>query len=206
LLGTEGLSRILTSAGYRVTGRAADADALVALAIAKDADVVLIDSSLVVADESVIRRLLDGHERVVAVLVDEGQPESFVMQIMMGGATGCLSFDDPPDQFLAALELLVKGAIVVTPACTRRLFSERSPEQTVARTGQLSGREVEVARLIARGASNSEIAGELSISEHTVKIHVGNILTKLNLRNRQQVAAYVAHYGLLKDISLDPKP
>ena len=206
-LASEGLARILSSGGYRVSGRGIEAEGIVDLVAADSPEVVFVDSTFLTPDVSLVKRLVDGRELAVVVLIGESVPETMVTEWFAAGARGCLSFDDDPLQFLSALELLLHGAMVVSPACTRHVFRPLSVSPAGTPEIQLSGREVQVASLIGQGATNEEIAQQLSISVHTVKIHVGSILTKLNLRNRHQVAAYVAHYGLLSDIRLqDPKP
>jgi two-component system, NarL family, response regulator EvgA len=100
VLGTEGLARVLTSAGYRVVWRVANGDAVVDAALADDFDVVVLDSTLVDDEMSVIARLREGHERTLVLLVGETQPDTFVIRALMAGASGCVSFDDPRSSFL----------------------------------------------------------------------------------------------------------
>ncbi len=204
-LAAEGLARILSSGGYRISGRAEDAEGIVELALSAMPEVVFLDSSLVTPDAALVKKLVDGRELLVVLMIGESRPEALVMDAMAAGARGCVSFDDSSHQFLSALELMVQGALVVTPACTKLVFKEPHTRADPAGVLHLSGREVQVATLIGRGSTNEEISDELSISVHTVKIHVGSILTKLNLRNRHQIAAYVAHFGLLNDIQLQDR-
>jgi DNA-binding NarL/FixJ family response regulator len=205
-LAAQGLTNVLSSAGYRVAGHASTVDALLKMTESLSPEVVLVDSSLVDSDMNLVKQLVEGRELVVAMLIGESRPELLVSDAMEAGVRGCLSFDDPPLQFVAALELLVQGAVVITPACTRFVFRRLQMPSGGIPPAQLSPREAQVALLVGRGATNEEISNELSISIHTVKIHVGSILTKLNLRNRHQIAAYVAHYGLLRDIEVNDKP
>jgi two-component system nitrate/nitrite response regulator NarL len=74
-------------------------------------------------------------------------------------------------------------------------------DQALKSKDDISGREQEVLQLVCEGATNREIAERLIVSEHTVKVHLRNILNKLNLRNRQQVAAYAVHEGLVTDLN-----
>jgi DNA-binding NarL/FixJ family response regulator len=111
------------------------------------------------------------------------------------GAAGCLSVNLSSGDFLLSLRMLAHGDILVShemvPAVTSPAERPARPEDS------LTARELEVLQALGRGATNQEIAEELFISPHTVKIHVRRILTKMEFRNRQQAAAYAAAEGLI---------
>src|SRR2546422_2092565 len=116
---------------------------------------------------------------------------------MRAGASGFPLKAAPGAQLVAGVRLVARGEALLAPAITGRLIEEfvrRPPAGTAvpAGLGELSDRELEVLRLVARGLSNAEIASELFVSEATVKTHVGHVLQKLRLRDRVQavIAAY----------------
>jgi DNA-binding NarL/FixJ family response regulator len=122
--------------------------------------------------------------------------DEHVYAALRAGASGFLLKDAPPEELAAAVRLIADGEALLAPSVTRRVIEEfarvsRDPDAHPA-LGDLTDREVGVLRLVARGLSNSEIAQDLTIGETTVKTHVGNILMKLDVRDRAQavVAAY----------------
>jgi DNA-binding NarL/FixJ family response regulator len=128
--------------------------------------------------------------------------DEYVFDALAAGASGFLLKDAPPEQLIAAIQVVAGGDALLAPSITRRLIEEfvrRSP----ARPGpppQLTGltaRELEVLRLLARGLSNAEIAAELVLGEATIKTHVGNLLTKLGLRDRVQAVVLAYESGLI---------
>ncbi len=191
-LQAEALARILVGAGHRVVARVSRADAIEPLVARSTPDIVLVHNSLLGPDLSLLSRLVDAYGLTTAIMVCENLAESAVLDFIVAGARGCLSCNDTPADFLAALDFLTSGATVVSPGCNRLLTGGRHLRSRVDGATDLTVREAQVAALIARGFNNREIAGELAISDHTVKIHVGSILNKLNLRNRHQIAAYIA--------------
>jgi DNA-binding NarL/FixJ family response regulator len=141
----------------------------------------------IVADDSVPTRVL---------VVTTFDTDEHVYAALRAGASGFLLKDAPPEELAAAVRLVAGGEGLLAPSVTRRVIQEfarvsRDPAARVALAG-LTERELGVLRLVARGLSNSEIAQELTIGETTVKTHVGNILMKLDVRDRAQavVAAY----------------
>jgi len=101
--------------------------------------------------------------------------------------------------------MLAPGDIVVSQEMADGIRAELA-DQTSKSKDDVSGREREVLQLVCQGATNREIAKRLIVSEHTVKVHLRNILNKLNLRNRQQVAAYAVQEVLVTDIKSDDSP
>jgi DNA-binding NarL/FixJ family response regulator len=99
-----------------------------------------------------------------------------------------------------ALRMLAKGDIIVSQEMANGVKVELAADQTLKNKDDISGREREVLQLVCQGATNREIAESLIVSEHTVKVHLRHILNKLNLRNRQQVAAYAVQEGLVTDL------
>jgi DNA-binding NarL/FixJ family response regulator len=109
--------------------------------------------------------------------------------------------DEPPEQLLAAIRTVAAGDALLSPAVTKRVIEQftRIPRPTPPRELEdLSERERDVFRLIARGLSNGEIASELFISETTVKTHVTHILAKLGLRDRVQAVVLAYQSGLFE--------
>ncbi|GAA0444613.1 DNA-binding response regulator [Acrocarpospora corrugata] len=130
--------------------------------------------------------------------------DEYIVEALRAGASGFLLKDVPPDELLQAIRVVAAGDAIVAPSVTRRLldrFASHLPtahqQSTPARLDRLTERELEVLRLIAKGLSNAEIARELVVSETTVKTHVGNVLTKLALRDRVQAVVLAYETGLI---------
>jgi DNA-binding NarL/FixJ family response regulator len=130
--------------------------------------------------------------------------DEYIVEALRSGASGFLLKDVPPDELVQAIRVVAAGDAIVSPSVTRRLldrFAARLPsayeETTPARLDRLTERELEVLRLIAKGMSNAEIAAKLVVSETTVKTHVGNVLTKLGLRDRVQAVVLAYETGLI---------
>ena len=135
----------------------------------------------------------------IAVLTDNREKKPFLTALQLG-ARGYLAKDVSFEDLLTSINLIVRGEIVISPSFSKKflitlLQSGKKPGEPNDKPA-LSERESEVLRLVAGGATNKEIAEELFITENTVKVHLKNILEKLQLRNRQQLAAYAVQYGL----------
>ena len=110
--------------------------------------------------------------------------------------------DDPPEQLIAAIRTVAAGDALLSPAVTTRVIQQFTRIPASPRhpgLEELSARELDVLRLIARGLSNAEIGQELFISETTVKTHVTHILQKLGLRDRVQAVVLVYQAGLFEE-------
>jgi DNA-binding NarL/FixJ family response regulator len=128
--------------------------------------------------------------------------DDYVYEALRAGASGFLLKDAPADQLISAVRTLAAGDALIDPSITRRLISRfalaaRGPESVPPSLEQLTPRELEVLRLVARGLSNVEIARELVIEENTVKTHVSRILMKLDLRDRVQVVVLAYESGFV---------
>jgi DNA-binding NarL/FixJ family response regulator len=127
--------------------------------------------------------------------------DEYVYEALSAGASGFLLKDASGGDLIAAVRVVAGGDALLAPSVTRRLIGdfarrrrhERPSPQILA---TLTPRELDVLRLVARGLSNAEIAGELTLAEQTVKTHVGNMLTKLGLRDRTQAVVYAYENGL----------
>jgi DNA-binding NarL/FixJ family response regulator len=155
------------------------------------------------------RRLVGGpgqttERRVHVLILTTFDLDEYVVEALRAGASGFLLKDVPAEDLLAAIRTVGAGDAVVAPRVMRRLldrFASRLPgpeEPLPATLSTLTEREREVLRLIARGLSNAEIAGELVVSETTVKTHVGHVLTKLGLRDRVQAVVLAYETGLVR--------
>jgi DNA-binding NarL/FixJ family response regulator len=131
----------------------------------------------------------------IVVLTPFDQNE-YIYRALRAGAAGFLLKDAPSSRLIAAVRAAATGDSLIEPSITKRLverFAEPAPSTAIpVRLSQLTDRELEVLRLIARGMSNAEIASEMVVAETTVKTHVARILTKLEVRDRVQ--AVVASY------------
>jgi DNA-binding NarL/FixJ family response regulator len=166
-----------------------------------DPTVVLMDIRMPDLDglEATRRILADDHSARILILTTFDLDE-YVYEALRAGASGFVLKDDPPEQLLAAIRTVAAGDALLSPTITRRVIKEftRLPRPTAPKKlDELSGRELEVFRLIAQGQSNAEIGQELFIEESTVKTHVTHILQKLVLRDRVHVVLLAHQTGLL---------
>src|SRR6478752_4297714 len=132
--------------------------------------------------------------------------DEYVYESLRAGASGFLLKDVPADQLVAGIRVVAEGEALLAPSVTKRLISDFSAaraakameENPPAGLDELTTREMEVFKLIARGMSNHEIATELVVSETTVKTHVARILMKLGLRDRVQAVVLAYESGLVQ--------
>ena len=169
-------------------------------------DVVLIESEIPERDS--INITSDIHEILpkvkVAVLTNSENQEHLAASIK-AGAMGYLSKSIQVGDLVKSIDLIKKGQVIISPPLAAKLASKLTPRKTSEDTGKtaLSEREIEVLRLLCRGHTNKEIAISLFITENTARVHLKNILQKLQLRNRQQVAAYAVQQGMVNEINDD---
>jgi DNA-binding NarL/FixJ family response regulator len=189
-----------------VVGEAGDGAAAVRMTAALQPDVVLMDVRMPGVDgiDATAAITAAGGPAKVLILTTYDL-DHFVYAGLRAGASGFLLKDAPPADLLGAIRTVADGAAVLAPSTTRRLIDRfvpllPDPERTTRRDSlleALTGREADVFRLLARGQSNREIASELFLSESTIKIHVGHILAKLNLRDRVQAVVLAYESGLI---------
>jgi DNA-binding NarL/FixJ family response regulator len=184
-----------------VVGEAGDGEEAVARARETSPDVVLMDIRMPGVDGvEATRRIADtGGPRVLVLTTFD--LDEYVYEALRAGASGFLLKDVPEEQLVAAIRVVAAGGSLFAPTVTRRLIEEfarrvRAPEPPAA-LDELTPRELEVLRLVARGLSNAEIAAELVVSEHTTKTHVASVLSKLSLRNRVQAVVLAYETGLV---------
>jgi DNA-binding NarL/FixJ family response regulator len=183
-----------------VVGEASDGAEAVTAVLRLRPDVVLMDVRMPRLDGLAATRRLTGQTRVLILTTFD--LNEYVYEALRAGASGFLLKDAPADQLVTAIRVVAAGDALLAPSITRRLieeFARRPPASSrPAALAALSPRELEVMRLVARGLSNSEIAGELVLGEATVKTHVSRILQKLALRDRAQAVVAAYESGLLQ--------
>jgi DNA-binding NarL/FixJ family response regulator len=189
-----------------VVGEAADGLTAVLAARETQPDVILMDVRMPNVDGlEATRRLLDGKEEGPRILIlTTFDLDEYVYEALRAGASGFLLKDTPPEQLVEAIRVVANGDALLSPVVTRRVIAEfvrRPPvpaKQTAPGLEELTARELEILRLIARGLSNAEIAAEAFVSETTVKTHVARILMKLRLRDRVQAVVFAYEHGIVQ--------
>ena len=194
--------RLILSAedGIEVLGEAGTGDDAVALARALRPDVVLMDIRMPGTDGIEATRTLAADPsppRIVVVTTFD--LDEYVYGALRSGACGFLLKDAGPRLLVEAVRAAAAGDALVSPSITVRLLerlTEPEPARAMDPVG-LSARELEVVRAVARGRTNHEIAGDLFVSLSTVKTHLGNIGSKLDARNRVEIAAWAWEHRLV---------
>jgi DNA-binding NarL/FixJ family response regulator len=187
-----------------VVGEAVDGADAVRIAARVRPDVVLMDIRMPVMDGVAATEKLTALSADIRVLIlTTFDADEYVINALRAGAAGFLLKDVRADDLAQAVRVVAAGDGVVAPAVTRRLLERfaQLPAETTDAPVDLRGltdREVDVVRLIARGLTNQEIAASLVVTETTVKTHVHNALTKLNLRDRVQLAVFAFDCGLVR--------
>ncbi|WP_433303486.1 response regulator transcription factor [Actinoplanes sp. CA-030573] len=185
-----------------VVGEAADGSQALDVVARTRPDVVLMDVRMPGLDGiEATRRIRGGPHPAKVIILTTFDLDEYVLAGLRAGASGFLLKDALAADLVSAVRVVVAGEAVAAPSVTRRLFAHylgRSPAPPTAdeRLAALTGREREVLTLITRGLSNPEIAVALSLSESTVKTHLGRIFAKLELRDRVQAVILGYECGL----------
>jgi DNA-binding NarL/FixJ family response regulator len=188
-----------------VVGEAADGLEAIEAARELEPDVILMDVRMPNVDGlEATRRLLDGKPEGPRVLIlTTFDLDEYVYEALRVGASGFLLKDTPPEQLVDAIHVIASGDALLSPVITRRVIEEfvRRPPDSIRKPApeleELTARELEMLRLLARGLSNAEIAKEAFVSETTVKTHVAHILLKLRLRDRVQAVVFAYENGVV---------
>lgn len=193
--------------GLEIVGMAANGQEAVELAASQQPDVILMDVRMPVLDGVAATEQI--HRQIPAckiLMLTTFNDEAYVLEALQVGASGYLLKDLPARDLAQAIQAVHRGIYQLDPTVADQLKALLSRAQTAREQpgalkatdeADLTERELEVLRLIARGATNREIAETLVISEGTVKNHISNILGRLNLRDRTQAAIYARDHGLL---------
>ena len=185
--------------GIEVVAEAANGVEAVEKAARFSPDVILMDIRMPELDGlEATRRILASDTGARVLILTTFDLDEYVYEALKAGASGFVLKDDPPEQLISAISTVAAGDALLSPAVTRRVieqFSRMPRPEPPQELGELSERERDVFRLMARGLSNVEIGQELYISETTVKTHVTHILSKLGLRDRVQAVVLAYRTG-----------
>ena len=193
-LSRHGLVALLTRRrGLRVVGEADTGTAALALARAVQPDVVVVETSVPEGGLKLVTDLSREFPGCATLVLTETSSDPAVSGALRAGARGYLQKSCEPEDLVHTIERVHLGDLVVAARPSPFHNDHARPQ---APPEGLTDRELEVLRLVARGRTNPSIAQELGITEHTAKEHLANILDKLGLENRVQVATYAVHHGL----------
>lgn len=200
-----GFRMILESeADITVVGEAGDGREAIELVARSQPHVVLMDVRMPVMDGiEATRHLTAGKSDARVLILTTFDLDDYVYAALRAGASGFMLKDAPAEQLINAVRVIAAGDALLAPSVTRLLIEEVSRRPTVDAStvapglADLTDRELEVLRLMARGMSNAEIATQLYLGEATVKTHVGRVLTKLELRDRVQAVVVAYESGLV---------
>jgi DNA-binding NarL/FixJ family response regulator len=198
-----GFAMILDAqADISVVAEAGDGLAAVAAVREHRPDVLLLDIRMPRMDGIEAVRIVCADTATRVIMLTTFDQDDYVYDALMAGASGFLLKDVRRDDLVQAVRVVSAGEALLSPTVTRRLIDDMvrrqaRPAPASADLDVLTARELEALVLLGRGLSNAEIAAELVVSEHTVKTHVSNVLSKLHLRDRVQAAIIAYERGLI---------
>ncbi len=200
----EGLAAALRDEGFQVVATASDALSAISEARKHRPDLVVLDVLMPgISGLEVVDKIVDASPRSRVVLLTSSESEEDLLMAIKAGAAGYIVKDTSFPKLVAAMQDVIGGGAVVSPAMGGKLFETvahllRSRDLNSTRRPALTGREVEILQWIADGRTSKEIGEQLFISENTVKNHVRNILDKLGLRSRHDAVLYAERAGLVQ--------
>ena len=199
----ESLRNLLTGRGVQVVGTARDGLEALEKARQLSPDIILMDVRMPVCDGLTATRLIKAeHPECKIVMLTTSTEEADLFEAIKSGACGYLLKSLEAEPFLTYLYGVMRGEAAISREMAGALLKEfarqSEPITTVANEIKLTSRQVEILQLVAQGFSYKAVAENLCLSEHTVKYHMGEVLQRLHLKNREQVVAYALRTGLVK--------
>ncbi len=194
-----------TQPDFQVVATASDGADAVRLCALHHPDVILMDVRMPAMDGIEATRHIVARHRVSApriLVLTTFDLDEYVYDALRAGASGFLLKDVPAEQLVDGIRVVAQGDALLAPSVTKRLIQEFSRSGAAQRSApasldDLTPRELEVFKLIARGMSNAEVAAELVVSETTVKTHVARVLMKLGVRDRVQAVVLAYESGVV---------
>lgn len=196
-----GLASLLTANDIEVIGEAGGGQEGVAKARQLRPDIVLMDVKMAnfngIQATQLIKKEMPDTKIVIVTAFDDDED---LFEAMRSGADGYILKDIEGEEFIKLLSNIMEGDIAVSPwvadKIAKKLFRQPGRLDSSRSVNELTNKEVEVLKLVAHGATNKEIASSLNISDNTVKYHLRNIMEKLNVKNRAQIAAFAVTKGI----------
>jgi DNA-binding NarL/FixJ family response regulator len=196
-----GLARLLEEdPRVQIVGQAGDGAEAVKLAASLKPDVVLMDLKMPNLDGiEATRQILASQSGVKVLLLTTFEADNHVIQALKAGASGYILKDSRPDSIVTSLLAVMAGERVMASAVANRVLEMLTGTTTPKEFYDgLTGREIEILKLLAGGMANKQIAYKLKISEKTVRNHVSNMYEKLNIYDRSQAVLYAVRKGLVE--------
>jgi DNA-binding NarL/FixJ family response regulator len=193
-----------TDPDVRVVAEADDGAEAVEAALRTRPDVALMDIRMPGMDGlEATRRVMAAPSPPRVLILTTFDLDEYVFDALTAGASGFLLKDVAPEQLLAGIRIIAQGDSLLSPSVTRRLIESfvrdgRQTREPPPVLDELTPRELEILRLVARGLSNSEIAEQLVVSSTTIKTHVARVLMKLALRDRIQAVVFAYENGVIR--------
>lgn len=193
----EGLAKILKEhQKIEVVSECASGEEAVTRVKESKPDMVVLDDLASNNTPETVKQLLQTIPELKIAVICHPEKKPDVAEIIRAGGKACLSKNSSVDDLLKALELISSGRIIISPVFVESFVAqiaslmETDEENASKRTAPISERENDIVKLVVEGETNKEVAKQLGISENTVKVHVKNILGKLDLKNRQQLITW----------------
>ena len=199
----EALHAAFSQEGFEVKGVAADAMKAIDMAREHKPDLVMLDLLMPgMSGIEVVGAILKASQETKVVLLTSSESAKDMLAAVKAGALGYLTKDTPLPRLVAAMHDVLNGGAALSPAMGGKLFAAlrdllRHHGEAVARSPELTGRELEILGHVGAGKTSKEIAAELFISENTVRNHVRNVLDKLGLKSRFEAVTWAQREGLI---------
>lgn len=194
----QSLKRQLEDLGHEVVADVADGTSAISIALNKQPDIILMDISMAGGDGiSACRSIMDADARQRIVMLTMHVETELIRKSFKAGAIGYLTKDATFDEVLKALQMACDGDVIISPEFAHALLDE-TDDMRAHQESILSEREMEVLQLLADGQSTPEIAGNMFISQKTVKNHLASIYEKIDARDRTHAVIRAVKMGIIK--------